>query len=173
MSSLGATDLGTVETIGILAVTDFNLKAPSFALLQASMACWKCGSGTLVTAIWVARLTEFDEEGELEVADAAVLQYVESLDAAVQTFVVQSAPLLRIGRSRTAGSNYWANHCSHCDALQGDHFVMGVNGPFFFQSQEELASLTVRQGGSGLRASAGYSESGWMTQIPRLLGGAK
>lgn len=170
MSSLGATDLGTVETIWILAVTDFNLKAPSFALLQASMACWNCGSGTLVTAIWVPRLTEFDEEGELEVADAAVLQYVESLDAAAEAFVVQAAPLLRIGRSQTAGVNYWANHCSHCDALQGDHFVMGVNGPFFLQSRDELASLTVHSAGSGLRASAGYSESGWMSWVSRLLG---
>lgn len=154
-------------------MTDFNLKAPSFALLQAPMGCWKCGLPTLVTAIWVPRLTEFDEEGELEIADAAVLQYVESLDASVETFVVQSAPLLRIGRSQTAGVNYWANHCSHCNALQGDHFVMGVDGPFFFQSQEELASLTVRQGGSTLRASADYSESGWMMRIPQLLGCAK
>lgn len=157
-------------TIWILAVTDFNLQAPSFALLQAPIACWKCGSGTLVTAIWVPRLTEFDEEGELEVADAAVLQYVESLDAAAEAFVVQAAPLLRIGRSQTAGVNYWANHCSHCDALQGDHFVMGVNGPFFLQSRDELVSLTVRQGSSGLRASAGYSESGWMSWVSRLLG---
>lgn len=146
-------------------MTDFNLQAPSFALLQASMACWKCGSGTPVTAIWVPRLTEFDEEGELEVADAAVLQYVESLDAAAEAFVVQAAPLLRIGRSQTAGVNYWANHCSHCDALQGDHFVMGVNGPFFLQSRDELSSLTVHPGSSGLRAIAGYSESNWMSWI--------
>lgn len=146
-------------------MTDFNLQAPSFALLQAPMACWKCGSGTLVTAIWVPRLTEFDEEGELEVADAAVLQYVESLDAAVEAFVVQAAPLLRIGQSQTAGVNYWANHCSHCDALQGDHFVMGVSGPFFLQSRDELSSLTVHPGSSDLRAIAGYSESNWMSWI--------
>jgi len=113
----------------------------------------------------VPRLTEFDEEGELEVADAAVLQYVESLDAAAEAFVVQAAPLLRIGRSQTAGVNYWANHCSHCDALQGDHFVMGVNGPFFLQSRDELSSLTVHPGSSGLRAIAGYSESNWMSWI--------
>lgn len=170
MSSLGATDLGTAETIWILAVTDFNLQAPSFALLQASMACWKCGSGTLVTAIWVPRLTEFDEEGELEVAGAAVLQYAESLDAAAEAFVVQAAPLLRIGRSQTAGVNYWANHCSHCDALQGDQFVMGVNGPFFLQSRDELSSLTVRPVAFGLRATAGYSESGWMSWVSQLFG---
>lgn len=146
-------------------MTDFNVKAPSFALLQAPMGCWKCGLPTLVTAIWVPRLTEFDEEGELEVADAAVLQYVESLDAAVETFVDQAAPLLRIGRSQTAGVNYWANHCSHCDALQGDHFVMGVNGPFFLQSRDELSSLAVFPGCTGLRATAGYSESIWMSWI--------
>nr|WP_162486369.1 hypothetical protein [Stenotrophomonas acidaminiphila] len=150
-------------------MTDFNLQAPSFALLQAPMACWKCGSPTLATAIWVPRLTEFDEEGELEVVDAAVLQYVESLDAAVEAFVIQAAPLMRIGSSHTAGVNYWANHCSHCDALQGDHFVMGVNGPFFLQSRDDLASLTVHQGSSGLRAFSGYSESGWMSWVSRLL----
>lgn len=150
-------------------MADFNLQAPSFALLQAHMGCWKCGVPTLVTAIWVPRLTEFDEEGELEVADAAVLQYVESLGTTVEAFVSQAAPLMRISSSRTAGVNYWANHCSHCDALQGDHFVMGVNGPFFLQSRDDLASLTVHQGSSELRASAGYSESGWMSWVSRLL----
>lgn len=146
-------------------MTDFNLQAPSFALLQAPMSCWKCGSPTLVTAIWVPRLTEFDEEGELDVADAAVLQYVESLDPAVEAVVAQVAPLMRIGSSQTAGVSYWANHCSHCGVLQGDHFVMGVNGPFFLQSRDDLASLTVHQCSSVLRASAGYSESGWMTWV--------
>lgn len=149
---------------------DFNLQASSFALLQAPMACWKCGLPTQVTAIWVPRLTEFDEEGELEVADAAVLQYVESLDDAAEAFLIQAAPLMRIGSSRTAGVNYWANHCSHCEALQGDHFVMGVNGPFFLQSRDDLTSLQVRQGEGGLRASAGYSESGWMSWVSQLFG---
>lgn len=143
-------------------MTDFNLQAPSFALLQAAMACWKCDSGTVVTAIWVPRLKEFDEEGELEVADAAVLQYVEALEPAVEAVIVQAAPLLRVGQSQTAGVKYWANHCSHCDALQGDHYVMGVDGPFFLQFRDELSSLRVYPGSGGLRAFAGYSESSWM-----------
>jgi len=119
----------------------------------------------VVTAIWVPRLTEFDEEGELEVADAAVLQYAEVLDPAAEAVILRTAPLLRVGQSQTAGVKYWANHCSHCDALQGDHYVMGVDGPFFLQSRDELSSLTVRPGGMGLSATAGYSESGWMSWI--------
>lgn len=151
-------------------MTDFNLQAPSFALLQAPMACWKCGSGTLVTAIWMPSLTEFDEEGELEVADAAVLQYIEALDPAAEAVIVQAAPLLRVGQSQTAGVKYWANHCSRCDALQGDHYVMGVGGPFLLQSRDELSSLTVRPCSSGLSASGCYSESGWMSWVSQLFG---
>lgn len=132
------------------------------------MACWKCGSRTVVTAIWVPRLTEFDEEGELEVADAAVLQYVEALDPAAEAVILQTAPLLRVGQSQTAGVKYWANHCSHCDALQGDHYVMGVDGPFFLQFHEDLASLNVHPRGMSLRATSGYSESGWMSWLSRL-----
>lgn len=135
------------------------------------MACWKCGSGTVVTAIWVPRLTEFGEEGELEVADAAVLQYVEALDPAAEAVILQTAPLLRVGQSQTAGVKYLANHCSHCDALQGDHHVMGVDGPFFLQSRDELSSLAVHPESSGLRAFAGYSESSWMSWICHTRGG--
>lgn len=129
------------------------------------MVCWKCGSETVATAIWVPRLIDFDEECELEVADAAVLQYVEALNPAVEGVIAQAAPLLRVGESQTAGVKYWANHCSHCDALQGDHHVMGVDGPFFLQSRDELSSLMVRPGTTSLRAIAGYSESGWMSWI--------
>jgi hypothetical protein len=48
--------------------------------------------------------------------------------------------------------------------------VMGVDGPFFLQSRDELSSLTVHPAGMGLRAAAGYSESGWMSWVSRLLG---
>lgn len=52
-----------------------------------------------------------------------------------------SGSLLRIDYSNTAGLAYWMNHCEHCDAKQGDHFVQGPNGPFWPNDQAEMASI--------------------------------
>lgn len=146
-------------------MTDSTIISPSYALLQSTMDCWKCGQTTVVTAIWVPRLTEFDEEGTLDVDDPAVLQYTGSVDTTVEEFLASAAPLMRVGESRTAGGKYWANHCSHCGALQGDHHVMGVDGPFFPQSRSEFDSVSISPGAGGLSAGGSYWVGGWMSWV--------
>ncbi|NIK63490.1 hypothetical protein FHR48_001002 [Xanthomonas arboricola] len=41
------------------------------------------------------------------------------------------AGALRDSGRELSGTTYWANRCEACGAIQGDHFVIGVNGPFF------------------------------------------
>ncbi|MEC3888913.1 hypothetical protein [Xanthomonas campestris] len=77
------------------------------------------------------------------------------------------AQLLAIG-CRT----YLTNHCQACDALQGDHFVYGPDGPFFPQDRAGVDQLKVIPGHGAVMASASTAQSGWIAWIAiRLHGG--
>jgi len=150
-----------------------TLNAPSYALLQAETKCWKCGQRTRVTTIWVPSFADAaDVEGpedEPEIGGAATLRHIEDLDDDVAAHVREVAPWLKPGYSETASATYWANHCPHCDALQGDYFVMGVNGPFFFQFRAEADALELISGRGPLSANASAAQSGWMDSIAERL----
>jgi len=52
-------------------------------------------------------------------------------------------PNYKIAYSKTAESSYWANHCEHCGALQGDFFLHSEpDGAFFPLEIEEYEQLT-------------------------------
>ncbi|MCW1978676.1 hypothetical protein [Xanthomonas campestris] len=150
-----------------------TLAAPSYALLQADTKCWKCGEGTRVTTIWVPSFADTSDvegpEDEPEIGGAATLRHIEDLDDNVAAHVREVATWLKPGHSETAETTYWANHCPHCDALQGDYFVMGVNGPFFPQFRVEADALALIPGRGPLRANASAAQSGWMDWIAERL----
>lgn len=104
---------------------NLTLSAPSYALLQASMGCWKCGETTPVTTVWVPSFMDFadveEPEDEPEAGGAATLHGIQGLDDQTVAHVEEVAPWLKPGRSETANATYWANHCQACDALQGDY----------------------------------------------------
>lgn len=58
------------------------LAAPSYALLQASVTCWKCGEATPVTTVWVPSYVDFadveEPEDEPEAGGAATLHGIRS-----------------------------------------------------------------------------------------------
>jgi len=147
-----------------------TLAAPSYALLQADTTCWKCGESTRVTTIWVPSFIDTSDvegpEDEPEIGGAATLRDIEDLDDDVAAHVREVAPLLKLGNSETASATYRANHCHHCDALQGDYFVMGVNGPFFLQFRAEADALELIPGRGPLTANASASQSGGWTGLP-------
>ncbi|HEL2981855.1 TPA: hypothetical protein UL927_000205 [Stenotrophomonas maltophilia] len=64
-------------------MTPFALTAPSYALLQASVQCWKCGEVTPVTTVWVPTYIDFagieEPEDELEAVGAATLHGIQDL----------------------------------------------------------------------------------------------
>lgn len=151
-----------------------TLAAPSYALLQADTRCWKCGESTRVTTIWVPSFTDTSDvegpEDEPEIGGAATLRHIEDLDDEVAAHVREVAPWLKHGRSETANATYWANDCLACDVLQGDYFVMGVNGPFFPQFRSEADALEFIPGRGPLSAHASASQSEWMDWIALRVG---
>ncbi len=95
-----------------------TLSAPSYALLQASVECWKCGEATPVTSVWVPSFVDFadveEPEDEPEAGDAATLHGIQDLDDHVAAHLREAAPWFKAGRSATANATYWANHCQAC-----------------------------------------------------------
>ena len=103
-----------------------------------------------------------DPEDEPDAGDAAILHRIQDWDDQVAAHVREVAPWLKPGHSETANANYWANHCRACGVLQGDYFVMGVNGPFFPQFRAEADALELIPGRGPLNANATAAHSGWM-----------
>lgn len=154
-------------------MTQLTFSAPNYALLQATTQCWKCAKATPVTTVWVPSF--IDNEGveepddEPEIGGTATLGYIKALDPGTAAHIQEVAPWLKPGRSETANATYWANHCKACGAIQGDHFVRGVDGPFFPQDQAGVDALQVIPGRGPLSAQASASQSGWMDLVAKRL----
>jgi len=138
------------------------IAADAFAVLRASMSCWKCSATTPVSAIWINE----DLSGQAYGEGPALLKYIEFLEPGAMEQVVALAPWMRMTASGTARRTYLANHCTGCGALQGDHFVHGVDGPFFPHTSVDVANIRVHAGHGSLNAHAECSQSSWMERIP-------
>lgn len=150
-------------------MSEHTFIAPSYALLQSTMPCWKCNQATSVSTVWVPSFVNTenveDPEDEPETGGASTLRYIQALDGQVIAHVRKVAPWLKFGRSGTANATYLANHCQACGVIQGDHFAFGINGPFFPSDRTEANALQVIAGCGPLTANAVSAQSGWMDWI--------
>lgn len=135
-------------------------------LLQARGPCYSCEKVTSMFAMMV--LPPFSLEGEQEPPDdeGAMLSYVGDLP---NSLVLAMGPIvgtiLRQDFSHMAGSTYWMNHCEHCDAKQGDHFVQGPGGPFWPDSPSAMDAIeALRLEGPFRLPQAGVCYSGAMAE---------
>jgi hypothetical protein len=144
-----------------------DLIAPRFAVLIAEGRCWKCSEATSMAGIWVPSYTSLDHEhGEHDTeVDAALLRYVTGLKFEVREQVVRIAPWLRYAHTDGAATTYLANHCEHCDVVQGDWFVFGVDGPFFPQTEEETSRVRFVPGQGSFHGCADPAVSSWMGKL--------
>ena len=116
----------------IVAVIRSNL----FQLAVETAECWSCHKQARVVAVIAPAdaMAIDDEEDSAEpmmVNEAAVLMNVQRMSPELAAAVRVSAPTFHPDFSKTTGASYWMNHCQHCDALMGDHFLhMEPDGPF-------------------------------------------
>lgn len=112
-------------------------------LLQGLGQCYSCKKDTRMFALMV--LPPFALEGAQDEAvdeDGAMLKMPEELPSALwQAIHPVTANLFRRDHSRMAGASYWMNHCEHCDAKQGDHFVHGPDGPFWPFDEAQMKGI--------------------------------
>lgn len=104
-----------------------RLHAP-IDLVTAGAECWKCKAMTPVSSLRAGELVDVECVTAEDVRVLNAKELPEEIVRAVQ----KVNPNFREGFSRTAEHSYWANHCSHCGALQGDFFLNSEpDGPFF------------------------------------------
>lgn len=139
-----------------------NTRSAKFYIITGNTPCWKCQQSTPVSAIVVDDYEEGDGEGEwYRVDDRALLNDITAIEPRNLAAIQGLAPWMRFGYSATADTVYLANHCTHCDALQGDYFL-GKPGKVFFPTDKgELQSFKVVRIDQSLAIDASPSRSGW------------
>lgn len=139
-----------------------DLRAQAFHLITGLTNCWKCGQQTSVSSIVLDGYEEAVDDGEWEPsAERTVLSYITAIDQGSLTAIYAVAPWMRFGRSETADATYLANHCAHCDVLQGDWFLAEPGEVFFPTDRSEMQDFNVNRFDQPLEIDAQCSWSGW------------
>ena len=119
------------------------LTCQSVYLLQGTGNCYLCNKPTRMFALMVLPL--FSVEGEQDEAvdeDGSMLNMSTVLPPALEQAICPvTGSQFRPDRSHMADLSYWMNHCEHCDAKQGDHFVHGPDGPFWPIDESEMLNI--------------------------------
>lgn len=128
---------------------ELNLRSPETYLVTAPRQCWKCGETTIVAGFLMAPgfqdfsvwEDDLDGAGHWGGGDGwCYALHVDTLPSTVSGQAIAHAPRYRRVQSRTTQSRYWANHCSTCQALQGDfHLFEEPGAPFLPLRSADLA----------------------------------
>ncbi len=112
-------------------------KAP-FWIGVTQKTCWKCGSMIDVIAFasnkfWIYEYSDDDEAlQEWYLQDYFSFFYMPGyIEKEILDIVCSRFPTFKLGFSKTVNGKYWANHCEHCNALQGDFFMHDEPGGEF------------------------------------------
>lgn len=112
-------------------------------LLQGLGQCYQCKKATRMFALMA--LPPFTVEGDQDEAfddEGPMLRELTDLpDALAQAIRRVTGSFLRRDYSHTASLTYWMNHCEHCNAKQGDHFVHGPDGPFWPNDEAAMRAI--------------------------------
>lgn len=103
----------------------------SYALIASAPAkCHSCSALTPAHAVVLPydMICESEEDPLPYSNGAGLMAYITHLDS---DLLAEMGMHYRQAHSRTVGVTYYANHCSSCNAFQGDHFLHGANGPFW------------------------------------------
>lgn len=112
-------------------------KAP-FWIGVTQKTCWKCGGMIDVIAFasnkfWIYEYSDDDEAlQEWYLQDYFSFFYMPGyIEKEILDIVCSRFPTFKLGFSKTVNGKYWANHCEHCNALQGDFFMHDEPGGEF------------------------------------------
>jgi hypothetical protein len=149
-------------------MTKMTHRADYFGVMAGTAKCWSCKQATPVAAIVLDEWEELPEEDEDDIQEGdspAMLTYIEVLNAEALASYRHAAPQVELLASGTAGQSYWGNACTHCHVLQGDWYLHDSDGPFFPQTPEQEAALTLTWHAVPLEASARYSQAWWLDKF--------
>jgi hypothetical protein len=123
---------------------DMQVWAPLF-LMTSAYRCWRCGEDSPVAAILAERHFEVmgrdrpaRENPPAHAQHVVMLCNIERMSPDLERALAEAAPMIRLDRSRTAGTTYYMNHCRACGTRFGDFFLSETDGPFWVWSPGEL-----------------------------------
>lgn len=140
-----------------------NLKAQSYYIAHACVACPHCGAATLLTALALAPGHESrdDELGDWQsIAANAFCSHIAAVSRAVYRRLRRIAPNFRFVPDGGTEDCYWTNHCQHCDLAIADDELHGEPGAhgFVLCSEAHAASVDLIEVAEPFEALAvGYS----------------
>lgn len=129
-----------------------RIQSNFFQLAVETAECWKCHEQARVVApiapIGSVAIDDEDDEADsavpLVVNEATILMDVQSMSADLAAIARGTVPTFRPDFSNALGVGYWMNHCQHCGAKMGDHYLhMEPDGPFFGWPGESSSGGTV------------------------------
>lgn len=121
-----------------------TLTCQAVYLLTGLGVCHACGQRTRLFTLMALPPIEFEDAQDDDGGDeeGCMLSYVGRMPKPLDEQVLaRTDGLWRPDFSVTAGAGYWMNHCEHCGAKQGDHFVQEPNGPFWPYTEAEMDAI--------------------------------
>ncbi|MEO7977662.1 DUF5710 domain-containing protein [Flavobacterium sp.] len=127
------------------------IKSPVSIALNSS-DCYKCANKTAVISLasnnfYHLGTDENDSEKWFRADGLSFFSMAVFIENELAHKINRLFPNYKIAYSKTAESSYWANHCDHCGALQGDFFLHSEPGGAFFpleiEEYEQLTFITV------------------------------
>lgn len=123
------------------------IKSPVSIALNSS-DCYKCANKTAVISLasnnfYYLNTDENEDEKWFRADGWSFFSMPVFIENELVGKINKLFPNYKIAYSKTAESSYWANHCEHCGALQGDFFLhLEPGGAFFPLEIEEYEQLT-------------------------------
>jgi len=146
------------------------IEATETLLFTSSYSCWNCGRAAPVAMIGAPAGARERRDDFEEIHDEAVLlSYILDLNYDALDILRSSGATIRADMSYAAGEGYLMNHCTHCDAKIGDHYLQQPGAPFFPVADEEFERVTTRKYVSPLKATASISVGVARQLVLRLL----
>ena len=127
------------------------IKSPVSIALNSS-DCYKCANKTAVISLasnnfYYLNTDENEDEKWFRADGLSFFSMPVCIENELAGKINRLFPNYKIAYSKTAESSYWANHCEHCGALQGDFFLHSEPGGAFFpleiEEYEQLTFITV------------------------------
>ncbi|HWU13442.1 MAG TPA: DUF5710 domain-containing protein [Caulobacter sp.] len=121
-------------------VAGLNLRSLEAYVVTAPHRCWRCHQTTIVAGFLMApgfedfSVWKDDPHGHGHWGGGEGWRFafhIDTLPSPIAAQAIMRAPRYRRVLNHAARSAYWANHCSECEALQGDvQLFEEPDGPF-------------------------------------------
>jgi len=134
-----------------------NIRSNRLFIATTAEGCWKCKNISPVLGLIVPTGSEHREDSTwFQLPEPSAIYYLHYLSSNLEKLLISYSAHYYQGFSNTAKGTYYANHCQHCKAIQGDfHMYCEPGGAFFPRSPEEADLVTLEEVEAEVEAIAG------------------